>query len=120
MTLPLAKTVFLVCLSAPDRAQPITAATGLESDIRASSISVRVLIYSWYLIQVQAFFLLGRFKRCRDIDPALGEFRAQVGRGKSKRLRFGRTCPHEMPALMRLTAHEASLELLSKVGEAGC
>ncbi len=56
MTLPLVKTVFLVCLSAPDRAQPITAATGLESDIRASFLSVRVPIYSLYLLQVQALF----------------------------------------------------------------
>ena len=56
MTLPLVKTVFLVCLSAPDRAQPIAVATGLESAIRTSFISVRVLFSSLYVIQVQAPF----------------------------------------------------------------
>ncbi len=60
MTLPPVKTVLLVCLSAPDRARPITAASPaareLESDIRTSFIPVRVLIYPLYLIQVQALF----------------------------------------------------------------
>ncbi len=99
MTLPLAKTVFLVCLSAPDRARPITAATGFESDIWTSYISVRVLIYALCLIQVQTLFLLHKPMKCQDIDPALGEARAHVGRGKSKRPRLGRTFHHEMPTL---------------------
>ncbi len=56
IALALAKTIFLVCLSAPDRARPIAAATGLESDIRTSFISVRVLTYALCLLQVQALF----------------------------------------------------------------